>query len=83
MPEIQTIQKTAIFLNNCCGSGMKFLKEWKLKNPDIKVLKAYNLLQCRDNNFQDKYHFELEDLHKYCFIVTNDNGIEEVFKGEV
>ena len=67
----------AIFINRCCGDGMKFFKEWRLKNPDIKV-EQVGLLNAHEQKLGLKYGFDLNDLYKHSFIYHNG----ELLKGD-
>ena len=65
-------------LHLCCSGGYNELKDYQKRYPlDTRKVKVFNLFQCRDLKYPEKYGFELEDLRKHSFLCDENSIIEK------
>ena len=68
------MEKEVIFVHKCCRSGYDFIKEYISNNPNVKI-KTISMFKARDMGLHTKYNFDINDLHKYVYLIDGDNII--------
>lgn len=61
-------EEVALFLHDCCGSGYKLVKEFKMVNPDVKI-EDITYFNVHKRKLHLKYGFDITDLKKHSYIV--------------
>lgn len=70
-----TQPETALFLHECCSSGYRLLKEFKIANPNVKV-EAVTYFNVKEKGYDTKYGFTMDELKKTSYIVHNGSVIK-------